>query len=190
MTTKWIPTKPKNFDDISGIFSISGEELLFNFFTPSSARRPLPPCGRVEYFLPSGATLSHDFGFLIKVSHADNWQFRPTFERLAQLLAKRCDIHVCEEHAVRAEPAAKYTFEEGKAYYERNKDILTRKHNGEYIAIWDNEIMDHDTSFSALAQRVYKKLGYVSIYMPFMTSKRRVLRFESPKIRRSTINVS
>jgi len=189
MTTKWIPTKPQSFDDISNIFSRSSEEFIIDFLATSSARRTLP-CGHVTYFLPSGATLSHDLGLLIRASRADNWQFQPTFERLARLLAEHYDIRIHEEHAKGPEPVAKYTFEEGKTYYERNKDFLTHKYNGEYIAIWDNEVMDHDTSFSALAQRVYKKLGYVSIYMPFVTSKRRVLRFESPMCRRSTVDVS
>ena len=189
MTTKWIPMKPKNFNDISNVFSRSSEESVVDFFIKGSARGPLS-CGRVTHFLPSGATLSHDLGFLIKVSHADNWQFQPNFGLLAQLLASQYDICAHKEHATRAEPVSKSTFEEGKAYYEKNKDLLARRYDGEYIAIWDNEVMDHDTSFSALAQRVYKKLGYVSIYMPFVTSKRRVLRFESPRVRRSTIDVS
>ena len=189
MTTKWISTKPKNFNDISNIFSRSSKEFIVDFLATSSAQRPLP-CGHVTYFLPGGATLSHDLGFLIKASRADNWQFQPTFEQLARLLTEHHGIRIHKEHATRAEPVTKSAFEEGKAYYERNKDLLTRTYNGEYIAILDNKVMDHDTSFSALAQRVYKKLGYVSIYMPFVTTKRRVLRFESPKYRRSATSVS
>ncbi len=189
MTTKWITTKPKNFDDISNIFSRSSEEFIVNFLAASPARRPLP-CGRELYFRPSGTTLSHDLGLLIKASYADNWRFPFTLEQLAQLFTEHYGIRTHKEYATMAEPVSKSAFEEGKAYYERNKNLLTRKYNGEYIAIWDNEVMDHDTSFSALAQRVYKKLGYVSIYMPFVTSKRRVLRFESPRRRRSTVDAS
>jgi len=76
-----------------------------------------------------------------------------------------------------------YTFEEGKAYFERNKKTLVRHYEGKYIAIWENKVLDSDTNFSSLAERVYEKLGYVSIYMPFVTSKRRTLRFESPEYR-------
>ena len=188
MTTKWITTRPKSFDDVSNILSKSDEEPVVRLFTTSFARRPPLPCGRVEYFLPSRSMLSHDFSFLIRVLHDDNWQFRPTFERLGQLLIERYDACIPEEHTVRAKPTTNYSFEEGKAYYERNKVLLTRKYNGEYIAIWNNKVLDHDTSFSALAQRVYKKLGYASIYMPFVTSKRRVLRFESPRRRRATVD--
>ncbi|GAH56840.1 unnamed protein product, partial [marine sediment metagenome] len=86
-------------------------------------------------------------------------------------------------------PVAKSAFEEGKSYFERNKEILTRCYEGKYIAIWENGVLDSDTRFSSLAQRVYEKLGYVSIYMPFVTSKRRVLRFESPE-RRYKANAS
>jgi len=75
---------------------------------------------------------------------------------------------------------ARSTYEEGKAYYEKNKEPLIRRFEGQYIAIWENNVLDNDISFSSLALRAYKKLGYVSIYMPFVTSKQRVLRFESP----------
>lgn len=188
MTIKW-PIDLRNFDDVSNTISISSEECVVNFLAASSARRPLPR-GRGTYFLLSGATLAHDLGFLIKASRADNWQFQPTFEQLPWLLAEHCDLCVHKEHATRVVPVAKSVFEQGKAYYERNKNLITRKYSREYIAIWDNKVLDHDTSFSSLAERVYKKLGYVSIYMPFVTSKQRVLRFESPKYRRSATGVS
>ncbi len=189
MTTKWITTKPQSFNDLSEILSRSSGEFLIDFLATSSAERT-PPCGHVSYFITSGAILPHDLGLLVRASRADNWQCQFTFKQLARLLIESSGSCIYKAHAKSAETEATYTFEEGKAYYERNKDLLTRKYNGEYIAVWDNEVIDHDMSFSALAQRVYKKLGYISIYMPFVTSKRRVLRFESPRFRRSTAGVS
>jgi hypothetical protein len=78
---------------------------------------------------------------------------------------------------------AKGSFEAGKRYYEQNKDLLAARYAGEYIAVLDRDVIDHDASFSSLAQRVYKRLGYVSVYMPQVAAKRRVLRFESPEVR-------
>lgn len=184
MVTKWAFTESKNFNDIANI--LSRTNTPFGLLTARPAQRPMK-CGLTVYLHPSGTTLARDF--LVKALYADNWQLGVTFEQSAHLLA---DYYawVYPKHITRIEPVAKSAFEKGKAYYERNKERLTRQFEGKYIAIWENDVLDSDTSFSSLAQRVYEKLGYVSIYMPFVTSKRRVMRFESPKYRRLKANVS
>lgn len=184
MTTKWAFPEIEDFDDVAN--ALGRKHRLFEFLIARPAQRPMK-CGLKIYFHPSETTLAH--GFLLKALHVDDWQFVPTFEQLAQLLAGYSTL-VYPEYTTRIEPLAKSAFEEGKAYYERNKDLLIRKYNGKYIAIWENSVLDNDSSFSLLAQRVYEKLGYVSVYMPFVTSKRRVLRLESAKYRRSTSSVS
>ena len=102
----------------------------------------------------------------------------------AELFKEMNSLRECLEEELRrreTEFMMQSPFEKGKAYFERNKETLIRNYEGKYIAIWGNQVLDSDTSFSSLAQRVYEKLGYVSIYMPFVTSKPRVLRFHSPK---------
>jgi len=182
MKTKWAFTEPRNFDDIAS--TIVRSKVPFELLTRRSTRRPMT-CGLTLYLSSGEATLLRDF--LVKALHADNWQLGATFEQLVQLLAEYYPL-ACPEHVMRIEPATKSAFEEGKAYYERNKESLTRRFEGQYIAIWENDVLDSDASFSSLAQRVYEKIGYVSIYMPFVTSKRRVLRFESPERRWSKAN--
>ena len=184
MVTKWAFPEIRDFDDLANV--IGRRNIPLEVLSTRSAQRPMT-CGPTLYLSSSEAMLSRDF--LVKALHADNWQLGATFEQLVQLLAEYYPW-VCPEHATRIEPVAKSAFEEGKTYYERNKGSLIRRFEGQYIAIWENDVLDNDTSFSALAQRVYGKLGYVSIYMPFVTSKRRVLRFESPKYRRSRANAS
>lgn len=183
METKWAYPELEDFDDVANV--LGRRNLPFKLLTPRAAQRPMT-CGLKIYLCPGAATLAHDF--LVKALQADNWQLLVDFEKSAQLLAEYY-TWVYPKHITRIEPVARSAFEEGKTYFESNKDFLTRKYNGEYIAIWENEVLDSDTSFSSLAQRVYKKLGYVSIYMPFVTSQRRVLRFESPE-RRYKANVS
>jgi len=119
----------------------------------------------------------------IEALGAGNWQAVFTFEQLAETLVKYY-TPVCSEHLIRGKPATQSAFEEGKAYFARNKVTLTRRYEGKYIAIWKNDVIDSDTSFSQLAKRVYEKIGYVSVFMPFVTSKRRILRFESPQHQR------
>lgn len=75
-------------------------------------------------------------------------------------------------------------FEMGKRYFSANRESLIAEHEGEYIAIWQNRVVASDKSFSKVAERVYGELGYVDIYIPFVSSKARVLRFESPRYER------
>lgn len=184
MVTKWAFPEIRDFDDLANV--IGRSKVPFELLTTRSAQRPMT-YGRTLYLSSSEAMFPRDF--LVKALHADNWQLGATFEQLVQLLTEYYPW-VCPEHATRIEPATKSAFDEGKEYFERNKEFLTRRYEGKYIAIWKNDVLDSDTSFSSLAQRVYEKLGYVSIYIPFVTSKPRVLRFESPKYRRSRANAS
>jgi len=130
MTTKWAFTEPRNFDDVASF--LGRRNLPLEVLTARPAQRPIK-CGFATYFDPSEAVLSHDF--LVKALRADNWQFAVTFEQLAQLLAESY-LWVYPEHVTKIEPVAKSAFEEGKAYYERNKESLIRRFEGKYIAIW------------------------------------------------------
>lgn len=180
MVTKWEIPRVRNFNDVPKL--LDKRYSTFNIFksvASSKAERPYS-CGFTMRVDPIESSFIHDIW--VQLLNSDNWPLTLPFEKLAQLMIEYRVPH--HEHSTKTDVGAKSAYEEGKAYYERNKDVLTRKYNGEYIAIWDNEVIDDDTSFSALAQRVYKKLGYVSIYMPFVTSKRQVLRFESPMCRR------
>ena len=75
-----------------------------------------------------------------------------------------------------------YSFEQGKAYFERNRNSLVSQHLGKYVAIWNDEVLDTDKDFSSLAERVYRKLGYVPLYMPFVSVEQPDAIIHSPKI--------
>ncbi len=177
MVTKWAIPRIENFNDMPKF--LNKQYSIFKSVASTQGERPYS-CGfTMSVKNPSESIWIHSI--LVHLLNSDNWSLTLPFEQLVQLVV---EYRVPHKRSTEMDAGAKSVFEEGKTYYERNKDLLTHKYNGEYITIWDNEVLDHDTSFSALAQRVYKKLGYVSIYMPFVTSKRRVLRFESPRIRR------
>lgn len=70
-----------------------------------------------------------------------------------------------------------------KRYYEENKEALLKKYGGKYIAIFNNKVIGSDKDFSKLAQRVYKKYGYQTIYMPLVKTEERVVKIPSPRVR-------
>ena len=79
-------------------------------------------------------------------------------------------------------------FQEAKKYFQENTAQILGKYKGEFIAILDNAVVDHDTEFSELAKRVCEKFGYQSIYMPFVESEPRVLRIPSPRVGKPPVN--
>jgi len=70
-----------------------------------------------------------------------------------------------------------------KKYYEENKETLLKKYQDKFIAIFNNDVIDSDKNFSKLASRAYKKFGYQTMYMPFVTAKEKVVRIPSPRIK-------
>lgn len=74
-------------------------------------------------------------------------------------------------------------FEMSKEYYKENKNELLKIYKGKYIAIIGKEVIDSDKDFSKLAQRIYKKYGYQTIYMPFVEEKEEIVKIPSPSVR-------
>lgn len=68
-------------------------------------------------------------------------------------------------------------------WYEANRSRILKKHAGEYVAILDEAVVDHDRDFSALAERVFQRHGVRSIFMPRVVGKAKepVLRARSPR---------
>ena len=77
----------------------------------------------------------------------------------------------------------KTILELGKKYFEANKKNLLKKYQNKYIAILNDKIVGSDKDFSKLAERVYKKFGYQTIYMPFVSTQKRIVKIPSPRIR-------
>ncbi len=68
-------------------------------------------------------------------------------------------------------------------YYEEHEEVLLRKYEGRYIAVLNNKVIGSGKDFSKLAQRVYKKYGYQTIYMPFVGAKKKIVKIPSPRIK-------
>lgn len=69
------------------------------------------------------------------------------------------------------------------AWYQSNRSKLLQRYQGEYVAIVNGAVVDHDRDFSALAKRVFDRFGYRSIYMPRVQREEAVVRIRSPRIR-------
>ena len=80
-------------------------------------------------------------------------------------------------------PSQENVLELSKKYYEEHKESLLKKYKGRYIAILNNKVIGSDKDFSRLAQRVYNKYGYQTIYMPFVNTREKVVRVPSPRIK-------
>jgi hypothetical protein len=52
------------------------------------------------------------------------------------------------------------------AWFEAHRSQLQRKYSGEYVAIVDQQVVDHDAQFDALATRVFARFGVRSVCMP------------------------
>ena len=64
-------------------------------------------------------------------------------------------------------------------YLYENQSELISKYSGKYVAIWENQVYDSNKDLAALAKRVYSKLGYRPVFMPYIADKEQVYKFVS-----------
>jgi len=75
---------------------------------------------------------------------------------------------------------------EMKAYEEKKEEYL-EKYEGKYIALLNGKLLDSDVAISDLATRVYKKYGYIAIFMPLVTRRTKPYRISSPRFKQVKI---
>lgn len=69
-------------------------------------------------------------------------------------------------------------------WYRAHRDTLAARHAGEYLAIVDQQVFDHDEDFAALARRVRERFASRPVLMPKCVAGGRVVSLPSPRIRR------
>ena len=67
-------------------------------------------------------------------------------------------------------------------WYEKHKEALLQRDEGQYIAILNGRVIDADPSFHALAERVFGKLGYRSVFMPKVERQTSHVSLGSPRV--------
>jgi hypothetical protein len=73
---------------------------------------------------------------------------------------------------------------EAKRYFEENKPELLKRYQGMFIAILDDSVVDCDKEFCRLAERVYERFGYQTVFMPLVQERREPVRIPSPRVQR------
>jgi hypothetical protein len=59
-------------------------------------------------------------------------------------------------------------FDAAVKFYEDNFGGILEVYEGQFVAILDNGIIDHDTDRLRLLERVYRELGYRAVFVPFV----------------------
>lgn len=72
-----------------------------------------------------------------------------------------------------------------KAWYEAHREDLLRRYRGEYLAIVNQRVIDHDKAFGALARRVFERVGVRPVFMPKCSERERAARLPSPRLVRA-----
>ena len=65
-------------------------------------------------------------------------------------------------------------------WYERNRPRLAREFGGEYIAVVERAVIDHDPDFEKLAERVFAQHAG-NVFMPRVSAEPQPLRVRSPQ---------
>ncbi len=73
------------------------------------------------------------------------------------------------------------------AWYQSHKPELLRRYAGEYLAVVDRKVLDHDRAFDPLARRVFKRLGVRPVFMPRCVDGERVVSLPSPRVVRALV---
>lgn len=66
------------------------------------------------------------------------------------------------------------------AWYEANRTRLLSRYRGEYIAVRNGEVLDHDRNFESLARRVFTNLGTRPVFMPRCDEEPEIVDIPSP----------
>ena len=66
-------------------------------------------------------------------------------------------------------------------WYERHRGRVDSEHAGEYVAILDGNVVDHDPDFGGLAARVFERFPERTIFMPLIPRHEPELRIRSPR---------
>lgn len=66
-------------------------------------------------------------------------------------------------------------------WYEKHRRDLLRRYPGEYVAVMNRKVLDHDRDFEALAGRVFARVGVRPIFMPRVQEGEARARIRSPR---------
>jgi len=71
--------------------------------------------------------------------------------------------------------------EQAMRWYARHRTNLLRRYKDKYVAIDRGRVIDSDADFGALAERVFSRLGFRSVFMPRVSRTSSLVRVRSPR---------
>lgn len=87
------------------------------------------------------------------------------------------------EYVEGEEGAEKVFLAEAEAFREMKVQLLQdKRYRGRFVAIYGGRVVDGDKDHRALARRVYKRYGYVPIYMGKVEEAERLVEIPSPEV--------
>jgi hypothetical protein len=90
--------------------------------------------------------------------------------------------HALERAAASESLADADPLEKDMRWYEAHKRTLLDRYSGQYLAIINGRVVDHDREFGALADRVFARVGIRPIFMPRCAADEGVVHLRSPRI--------
>lgn len=102
-------------------------------------------------------------------------------ETLTQLVLRALEEEVSGAEPEAAGGPAHAGLEADMAWYEAHLDELLPRYQGEYVAVVDGEVVDHDRDFDPLARRVFERYCARSVYLPKCLPGERRVRLRSPR---------
>lgn len=74
-------------------------------------------------------------------------------------------------------------FEKQELFFEENFNNLLTRYKGKYVAIMNEKVIDYNKDGKKLIKKIYKKYGYVPVYVKKVTTEKKILRASSPHIK-------
>ena len=104
-----------------------------------------------------------------------------TFAHLGEIPKAKVDSTL---NSLVTEDKEEADFEDAVKFFNANRETFVKEYENKFIAIMNDRVVDSDDDFSALAERVYEKYGYRSIYMPKVTKEAEVAHMPTPFLRK------
>ncbi len=82
-----------------------------------------------------------------------------------------------------AKPNKLEIFERQKLFFEENLNNLLTRYKGKYVAIINEKVVDSSRNEMKLIKKIYKKYGYVPVYIKKVSSEKILLRVSSPRMK-------
>jgi hypothetical protein len=93
------------------------------------------------------------------------------------------DTEILPSPVISNKPPAEGKFAQERHAFRRLLPSLVESYSDTFVAIHESEVIDSDIDDALLASRVYKKIGYIPIYVGYV-GEERVLRVPSPRMPR------